>query len=390
MAAHHEASVAGQKSATSIHVIPVNSRRERDRFIRLPWSIYDNDPNWVPPLLFERRGLLNPQNPYFKHARFQAWLAYRDSRVVGRVSAQIDELHLQRYRDAAGFFGMLEAEDDANIFQALLQTAEDWLRQRGMHQSIGPFNLSINQECGLLVKGFDTPPMVMMGHGRPYYDSRINEQGYTKTKDLLAYLLPVDFKLTSGMQSIIRKAGGRVKIRKLRKSRFKEDLDIIRDIFEDAWSQNWGFIPFTEEEFDHLGREMKHLVPDDFVGIAEIDDFPAAMIIGFPNLNEIIRDLNGKLLPFGWLKLLWRLKVTFPRTARVPLMGIRKRYQKSALGAALAFMIFDTVRAAGLKRRTEAVELSWVLEDNRGMRNIIEALGGTPYKRYRIYAKQLS
>jgi GNAT superfamily N-acetyltransferase len=389
MSAQRQSAPASQESATALQVVPVSSQRARDTFIRLPWSIYRDDPNWVPPLLFERRQFLNPKNPYFKHAQFQSWLAYRDSRAVGRISAQIDELHLQRYEDATGFFGMLEAEDDPHIFQALTGTAEDWLRQKGMHRILGPFNLSINQECGLLVDGFDTPPMVMMGHARRYYDRGIEGQGYTQAKDLLAYIIPADFKLTSAMQSIIRKAEKHVKIRNLRKSDFKKDLNIIRDIFEDAWSHNWAFIPFTEEEFDHLGKELKQLVPEEFVAIAEVDQVPAAMIIGFPNINEIIRDLDGRLLPLGWLKLLWRLKVTLPSTARVPLMGICQKYQKTPLGAALALMIIETVRSAGLRRRTKEVELSWILEDNRGMRNMIEALGGTAYKRYRIYSKQL-
>jgi GNAT superfamily N-acetyltransferase len=228
-----------------------------------------------------------------------------------------------------------------------------------------------------------------MGHAHPYYGARIEEHGYTKEKDLLAYRVKSDFKLSPVMQALTRWATHRVHIRQLRRSHLKEDLQILKDIFEDAWSQNWGFIPFTKEEFNHLGRDLKQLVPYDFVQIAEVEGAPAAMIVAFPNLNEAIRDLNGRLLPIGWIKLLWRLKVSFPRIARVPLMGIRKDFQKKRLGAALAVMVIDAVRARGVRRGIKYAELSWILEDNKGMRNILDGIGGKVYKRYRIYGKQL-
>jgi GNAT superfamily N-acetyltransferase len=372
-----------------LQVKPVDGRRALRQFIGLPWSIYSNDPLWVPPLLFERRQFLSARNPYFDHARYHSWIAYRGTEPVGRISAQIDELHLQRYQDATGFFGMLEARDDPEIFSALLSAAETWLRNQGMSRIRGPFNLSVNQECGLLVDGFDTPPVLMMGHAHPYYGTRIENSGYTKVKDLLAYLVHADFKLTRAMQTIIKWASRRVRIRSMRLTHLEEDLQIVRDIFEDAWSQNWGFIPFTEEEFRHLGKDLKQLVPPDFVQIAEVEGVPAAMIVVFPNINEAIADLNGRLLPFGWLKLLWRLKLRFPQTARVPLMGVRQDFQKSRLGAALALMVIEAVQVHALRRGVKQVELSWILEDNMGMRNILDGIGGKVYKRYRMYDKEL-
>jgi hypothetical protein len=230
----------------------------------------------------------------------------------------------------------------------------------------------------------------MMGHACPYYGPRIEERGYAKAKDLLAYNVNADFKMTRAMETIIKWASRRVHIRPLRKSHLEEDLQIVRDIFEDAWSHNWGFIPFTTEEFRHVGRDLKQLVPPDFAQIAEVDGVPAAMIVVFPNINEIIRDLNGRLLPFGWLKLLWRLKVKFPKSTRVPLMGVRREYQKSRLGAALSLMLIKEVQIHGLRRGVEEVELSWILEDNVGMRTILDGIGGTVYKRYRIYDKELA
>ena len=258
-----------------------------------------------------------------------------------------------------------------------------------MRRILGPFNLSINQECGLLVEGFETPPAVMMGHARPYYSARVEENGYRRAKDLLAYRIDTDFELTGAMRALIKRAERRVSIRSLRKERFSEELDILQDIFEDAWSENWGFVPFTKAEFKHLGQNLKHLVHTEYVQIAEVEGTPDAMIIGIPNVNEVIKDLNGRLLPLGWFKLFWRLRMTRPKTARVPLMGVRKRHHNSLLGAALAIMVVERVRRLGIKYGAKEVELSWILDDNKGMRNILESLGGVVYKRYRIFAKEL-
>jgi hypothetical protein len=375
--------------AAPLQVVPVTGRRVLKQFIRLPWSIYADDPCWVPPLLWERQQHLSRKNPYFVHARWCAWLARRGSRAVGRISAQVDQLHLDRHQDATGFFGMLEAEDDPAVFQALLTTAETWLREQGLRRILGPFNLSINDECGLLVAGFETPPGVMMGHAHPYYALRLEEQGYGQARDLLAYRIGAGFVMPAAMQTLLRKLADRVHLRPLRRSQLDEEIAILRDIFNDAWSQNWNFVPFTEAEFAHMGRDLARLLPDDFVQIAEVDGVPAAMAILMPNLNEVIRDLNGRLLPFGWLKLLWRLKWAYPKTGRVPLLGVRKRYQQSLLGAALAVLVIDGMHGPGRQRGIEEVELSWILEDNKSIRGLIEAIGGTVYKRYRIYQKEL-
>jgi GNAT superfamily N-acetyltransferase len=378
-----------QTNEGPLRVVPVEGRRGLRQFIRLPWSIYRDDPAWVPPLLMERRQHLSSRNPFFEHAKCKFWLAYRGAKPVGRISAQVDQLHLERYEDSTGFFGLLEAEDKVETFQTLMDAAETWLRDQGMGRVLGPFNLSINQECGLLVEGFDTPPAVMMGHARPYYSSRVEENGYRKAKDLLAYRIESDFELPRAMRALIKRAAGKVSIRSLRKERFSEELDILQDIFEDAWSENWGFVPFTKAEFKHLGQNLKHLVHTEYVQIAEVEGAPDAMIVGIPNVNEIIKDLNGRLFPLGWLRLLWRLKVARPKTARVPLMGVRKSHHNSLLGAALAIMVVERVRRLGIKYGAKEVELSWILDDNKGMRNILESLGGVVYKRYRIYGKKL-
>jgi hypothetical protein len=372
-----------------LEVNPVNDRHRLRQFIRLPWSVYSHDPVWVPPLLLERKEHLSPRNPYFEHARYQSWIAYRNGNAVGRISAQIDQLHLDLHQENEGFFGMIEAEDNAETFKALQNTAESWLRDHGMRRILGPYSLSINQESGLLVEGFDTPPCLMMGHARPYYRTRIEENGYQKAKDLLAYIIDAHFDHPAAIQAIVKRVKKRVTIRSLRKSNYYEDMKIIEDIFNDAWSENWGFIPYTGAEFKQLAKDFKLILDLELIKIAEVDGAPAAFMVTAPNLNEAIRDLNGRLLPFGWIKLLWRLKVRYPQTARIPFMGVRKQYHGSLLGAALAFMVIIDGQPYALKRGIKKAELSWILEDNKGTRDIIESLGGKNYKRYRIYSKDL-
>jgi hypothetical protein len=372
-----------------IRIEPVKDQVGLKQFVRVPTDIYRSDPVWVPPLFVERLHFFSSKNPYFKHARWQCWVAYRGSVPVGRISAQIDELHLARYGSRTGFFGSLEAEDSAEVFQALFKTAEAWLQAEGMMKVQGPFNLSINQECGLLIKGYDDPPMVMMGHARPYYPEHVEANGYQKAQDMLAYRIGIHFPLPSGVTRFLNKAKDSVRIRPLRRELLQEELGIIKEIYEEAWAENWGFLPFTDAEFAEMGQHLKLLVEDDFVQIAEIDGIPSAMLVAFPNLHEVIHDLQGRLWPLGWLKILWRMKVGYPTTGRVALMGVRRRFQSSPMGALMAYGMIEAVRQAGLRKHIEQVELSWILEDNKRMRHILESLGAEPYKTYRLYEKSL-
>ncbi|HQU14924.1 MAG TPA: N-acetyltransferase [Gammaproteobacteria bacterium] len=381
---------APSHQALALHVEPVEGRRGRAEFLGLLRGIYADDPAWIQPLLLERREHLSARNPYFQHATCQAWIARRGRRPVGRITAQVDQLHLETHQDATGFFGMLEAHDDPEVFTALLDTAEHWLRAQGMRRVRGPFNLSINEESGLLVEGFDTPPMVMMGHARSYYGPRVEANGYAKVMDLLAYRLRTDFAAPPAMQALARRMDQRIRVRPLRRERFDEEVEILRGIFNDAWSGNWGFIPFTEAEFKELGRNLKLLLDDDFIQIAEAGGEPVAMAVALPNLNDAIRDLNGRLLPLGWLKLLWRLKVRCPTSGRVPLLGVSKRYQNSLLGPTLAYMVINSLVAPVRRRGIDMMELSWILETNLRMRAVIEGIGGVAYKRYRVYQKELA
>lgn len=376
-------------SGSSLQVVKVEGHQQRNNFIRLPWSLYRKDPMWVPPLLLERRLHLSPKNPYFEHATSCFWIAYRAGKPVGRISAQVDQLHVERYQDDTGFWGMLEAEDNLATFQALFDTAENWLRSQGMKRSRGPFNLSINQECGLLVEGFDTEPSVMMGHALPYYAGHIEQCGYGKEKDLLAYMIDTHEEPTATRKRVTRRTQNRIQTRTLRKKYFQEDLDIVFSIFNDAWSENWGFVPFTKKELEHLANDLKLLINENLVRIAYVDNVPSAFMVLLPNLNEAIKDLNGRLIPFGWLKLLWRLKVKYPQTGRVPLMGVLSEHQESLLGAALAYRVIGDMQEAVIRCGIKQAEMSWILEDNIGVRGIIEDLGGRQYKTYRVFSKEL-
>jgi hypothetical protein len=370
----------------------VEDRPALKRFLLLPAALHAGDRNWVQPLMFERLEHLNPQkNPWFDHAEVGYWLAFRGERPVGRISAQIDRLHLERYDDATGHFGFLDAEDDAEVFAAMFEAAEGWLRARGMRRVTGPFSLSINDESGLLVEGFETPPYMMMGHAPRYYGPRVEEQGYRTAKNLIAYLYNIAEPSPRAQRMLERLSqGAGLSFRPIVMRRFDEELQTIVDIFNDAWSDNWGFVPMTPAEVRYMGKNLKPIIRPENAWIGEVEGRPAAMTVTLPNINEAIADLRGRLLPFGWAKLLWRLKVRGTRSARMVLMGVRKPYQGTPRGAALALGVTEALRSWHAAHGHQEAEFSWVLEDNRPVIDMIELLGGRAYKTYRVYEKSLT
>lgn len=374
---------------SGLEIRRVWNRRDWRALFDLPDRLHGNDPCWVRPLDSQRRSQWSPRNPWFAHARAQAWLAWRDGRAVGSISAQVDELHRRTWGESAGYFGQLAAEDDAGVFAALLGQARQWLVEQGCRQMRGPFDLGVNQSCGLLVEGFDTPPMIMMNHAPPYYGERLEAEGLSPVMDLLAYLIAPDFAAPPPMQRLVERGAARVRMRPLQAARYRAELDLLRELFNDAWAENWGFVPFTAEEFRHLGRELKPLLGPDYIQIAELDGEPAGFILALPNLNELIADLDGRLWPLGWMRLLWRLQRSRATTARVPLMGVRRRFHGRAIGAMLAFRLIEALQKPLVRNGIQDVELSWILETNQGMRSLIESIGGRVYKRYRIYDLEL-
>lgn len=376
----------------TINVREVGDDATLKAFLEVPFSIYHDDANWVAQLDFERREHLSPKhNPYFEHAEAQLFVAYMDGKPVGRISAQVDKLRLDRYQDAGGQFGFLESIDDEQVFAKLLEAAESWLKIRGMSIAKGPFSFSINEETGLLIDGFDRPPSIMMGHAKPYYGKHLEARGYTKAMDVIAYDYDALIPLPRSMRSMVDKAlkSGEMTIRTISKRNLARDLDIIIDIFNDAWSDNWEFVPMTKAEVSALGKNLKFLVSEGYIAIADWEGEPAAMSITLPNINEWIGDLNGKLLPAGWLKLLWRMYSGPPRAVRMPLMGVRRKYRSSPVGAALALGVIDAVRSYHVSKGTTRAELSWILEDNTAMCRILQGLGAEPYKTYRVYERAL-
>jgi hypothetical protein len=376
----------------AITIRKVTTKADKLDFLRVPFSIFAEDKNWVAPLFIERLEHLDEKkNPYFKHAEAQLFIAEKNGKPVGRISAQIDHLHLERYNDACGQFGFLDAEDDPEIFAALFEAAENWLREKGMTQVHGPFSFSINDESGLLVDGFNTPPNMMMGHARVFYGSRVEANGYKKAKDLLAYIRYFNGVLPPNLERRYAWANksGDIEIRALDKSKIKTEIQTIMSIFNDAWSENWNYVPFTEAELQMLATNLKLLVDKNSVQTAYYKGKAAAFIVAMPNLNEWFSGLNGKLLPRGLPRLIGKLITKRASSFRIPLMGVRKEFQQSPIGAALSFGLIKKIHEFHAPRGVKEIELSWILEDNEPMKNMIESIGGKVYKTYRVYQKQL-
>ncbi len=380
-----------------LKIAPVTSNNDRKLFVDLPFRLYRDDPFWVPPLKSEALGLITPaKNGWFSHAEAQLFLAYEGDHVVGRISAHIDTLALtmpagRGFGPGVGQWGLMDAERE-DIFVALLAQAENWLRSRGMTQALGPISMSVWEEPGLLVDGFDHSPTIMMGHAKPAYQGWVERAGYRAAKQLLTYDLDITHAFPKIVQRIIAsgEANPRIHIRKVDKSNFVEEAAILLAILNDAWSENWGFVPLTEPEIRDVGVKLKPIVFNDLIRIAELDGKPVAFMITLPDLNEAIKPLNGSLLPFGWAKLLLWLRHPKVRTMRVPLMGVVKDLQSSRMASQLAFMMIEYIRRAAVGRYgATRAEIGWILEDNQGMRSIAETLDGRVNKTYTIYGKSL-
>ncbi len=378
----------------AVEIVPVRSEADKQRFVRVPMRIAAEakDPQWVAPLIMERMEALTPKtNPLWEHMDAQLWIARKDGKDVGRISAQIDHLAPSDPANPSGYFGMIHAEDDPEVFAALFAAAEDWLKAKGVKQALGPFNMSVNEETGLLVDGFDAPPMVMMGHDQPYVGGRIEALGYAKIKDVYAYKIATKADFPAGVRRRVDRAVPQgVTLRQLNFKNYEPEVRAMTEIMNDAWHDNWGHTEITEAETRQLAKSMRPVINEKLVWFADIDGESAGFAVTLPNVNEAIRDLDGKLLPFGWAKLLWRLKVSGVKTARVPLMGVKRKFARDFRGQLLPFLLIDKMRAEAMKAGIEEVEMSWILEDNRPMRAIIEAVGSERYKTYRIYQKQLA
>jgi hypothetical protein len=376
----------------------VESAADRKAFVDLVWKLYAHDPHWVPPLKSEMLGLIGGEksNPWFGHAEAAFWLALKDGEVVGRISAQVDQLVIAPGAPGAGpgtgHFGMFECIDDPAVAEALVDAAEDWLRQKGMTRAMGPFSLSVWDEPGLLVQGFEGPPTVMMGHHLPTYERMVAARGYTGVKDLHCWSLPIAQPFPEMVQRIVAFSERNAKLvtRPVDKSKFDQEAALILDILNDAWSDNWGFVPLTPAEIAYVGKKLKPIIFEGLVRVAEYEGVPVGFMITLPDINELTRDLNGNLFPFGWAKLLWRLRAPKVKRMRVPLMGVVKKLQATRLASQLAFMMVAYIRHdSTIKFGASRGEFGWVLDDNGPMQSVGEAMNGEINKVYRIYEKPL-
>ncbi len=386
---------ASLSPVSDILVSEATSRSDRAAFIDLPYRAYRDVPHWRAPLRFERKAQLDPKhNPGLAKIDHALMLARRDGQVVGRIAAIVNAGHLELYNDATGHFGFLDTlTPDAEVVAALMTAAEDWLRARAMTRIAGPFSFSTNEESGLLVDGFDTAPMMMMPHGRPDYAPTLEGLGFAKAMDLYAFLYQFeeDYHIPPTVKRW-KDAFDRdpaLSIRPLNMKNFKADIRLVMDIFNDAWSQNWGFVPFSADQITVMAQELKPLIRSDSLWIAMIDGEPAGFTFLFPDLNEIVDGLDGKILPFGWAQLLYRLKLRGPTRARLPLAGLRRKFHKTRRGMVAMAGCFEAAFAAQHAQGVREVEASWILETNRDLLNLVDLYEMKRYKTYRVYEKAL-
>ena len=380
-------------SSSALTIRPVRTKRDRKQFVDLAWEVYKDDPAWIPPLKDEVHGLISPgKNPWFEHAKAEFWLAERGGKVVGRISAQVDQLVQEHMGAGTGQWGMFEVFD-GEAAAALIRTAEDWLLANGMTRALGPISLSIWDEPGLEIEGFSEPPTAMMGHHRPEYRGWIEAAGYEKSKDLVTYELDITHWDDPKIDRLIEmgERNPKIRVRMVDKSRFAEEARLILNLLNDAWSNNWGYVPLTEAEIKYAGKKLKPIIFNELVRVAEVDGEPVAFMLTIPDINELTKDLDGELFPFNWIKLLWRLRKPRTRRLRVPLMGVTKRLHQSRLASQLAFMMIEFTRRDAVSKFGASVgEFGWILEDNKGMLSIAQLPGAAVNHRYRIYEKSLS
>ncbi len=378
--------------ASNLTIRPVETKADKKAFVNLAWDVYRDDPAWVPPLKDEVHGLITiGKNPWFEHAKAKFLLAERGGEVVGRISAQVDELVQEHMGQGTGQWGMLESLEK-EAAEKLIATAEDWLREQGMKRALGPISLSIWDEPGLEIEGFSEPPTAMMGHHKPEYQGWIEAAGYEKAKDLLTYEVDIENWHDPMIMRLIEagERNPRIKIRPVDKSKFDEEARVILNLLNEAWSNNWGYVPLTESEIKYAGKKLKPIIYNELVRVAEYDGEPVAFMLTIPDINELTKDLNGELFPFNFIKLLWRLRNPRTRRARVPLMGVARKLHNTRLATQLAFMLIEFTRRDAVRMFGIHVgEFGWILEDNKGMLSIAQLPGARVNHRYRIFEKAL-
>ncbi len=369
-----------------IKPIEIKSKKQLKQFIMFEWEIYRENKNWVPPLIIDRLTQFNTQkNPFLHHSEIQLFMAYNNNIPVGRIAAILNNNHNKFYNEKTGFFGFFESINDGKVSELLLKEAAQWLKKKGMNILRGPANFSLNDTCGVLIDSFDCPPMVMMPYNPPYYQNLLESYGFKKIKDILAYKMSAESKAPERVKRITEYVESRkdIVIRNINMKNYKEEVRKVKSIYNGAWEKNWGFVPWTDEEFEHLAKDMKAIIEPKMVLIAEVNGEPAGFSICLPNVNEAIIKINGRLLPFGLLKLLYYARKI--KTARFCILGVLDKFRKKGIEG----VFYSRTLKNGLDLGIKWGELSWVLEDNLLMRRGIELMGAEVYKTYRIYDLKL-
>lgn len=370
-------------------VAPVRDARTLNQFIRLPWRIYADDPAWVPPLVADVRKVLSHEHPFHHRATVQCFLALRDGEPVGRIAAVVNDQYNEFHHTRTGFIGLFESIDDPGVARDLLQTASDWLAERGMTEAIGPFNLSTNDELyspGILLDNFGRTPVLMMAHNPPYYARLFEAAGWQKERDLLSYWLEDDRtpqRLLRGVERLTGSIDGLV-VRQVEMARLDHELEKLKEVYNSAWQRNWGFAPLSDAEIARLARDLKPIVDPRFALLAEVHGAPVGFALALPDYNQALRHLNGRLFPFGFAKLLWHRRNI--NGLRVFTLGLKPEYHKRGIDALFYLKIFQNGLAAGYR----SAEASWILEENWGMRRALERMGAYVHKTYRVYGRRLA
>ena len=365
----------------------VSDKKGLDQFILFPWKVYKGNPNWVPPLISELKFILGDKNPFFHHAEAAYFLARKDGDIVGRIAAIVDRNHINIHKEQAGFFGYFECLPDVSIAQGLLNAAAAWLREREIEIMRGPMNPSTNDECGFLLEGFDSPPVIMMTYTPQYYLDYMETCGLTKSKDLYAFISIIQDVSAGGrlekLASGVRARVPGLKVRPANMKQFGRELEIVKDIYNSAWSDNWGFVPMTDEEIESMAKRLKPLIVPELLIMAEVNGSPAAFFMAVPDYNQVLSKINGRLGPIGIVKFLWYSRKI--SDIRIMTVGVKEEYRKKGIEGLLYLESFKAALKKGYKR----AEMSWVLEDNLLARRGCELMGGRLYKKYRIYEKKL-
>ncbi|MBI4057099.1 MAG: GNAT family N-acetyltransferase [Elusimicrobia bacterium] len=370
----------------SVQIRPVSSPQDFSEFIELPFRLYRNDPFWVPPLRAEAKEILSSKNPFWEHAEKALFLSFRNGRLTGRIAAITNRLHENIHQEACGFFGFFECENDPESAEGLLSQAQDWLQRKGKKLMRGPLNPSINDECGLLVEGFDSSPYILMTYNPPTYASLLEGYGLKKAKDLYAHTLPCHDPLPERISRLVARLqkNKEISIRPLNMRRFKKDLQIVQDIYNDAWEKNWGHIPMTQNEIQYMATKLKPILVPQAIRFAEINGKPVGFTLMLPDVNQTLKHLDGNLGILGTIKFLYYFRRI--NQLRLLALGVKPEYRNKGIEA----LLYHDARETSQKLGWINSELSWTLEDNEAINAGIQAMGGRHYKTYRIYEKQLN